>query len=125
LSGPGVLHTWPDRKFVKHVENRYDARLEGVLVYDRVRERITRWDLAALGDSTGRWFPGTNGWQEATSAALMLVGFAAQVYQSAYQLGPERRRPSSFVHAYTFRDREEHYWDPDRWLEDWKKRQRK
>src|SRR5262249_40103677 len=55
LSGPGVLHEWPNRKFIKNVENRYDARLEGVLVYDRTRQRISRFDLAALGDYTGRW----------------------------------------------------------------------
>jgi hypothetical protein len=30
-------------------------------------------------------------------------------------LPPERRRPRSFVHAYIFRDREEHYWDPLKW----------
>jgi hypothetical protein len=29
------------------------------------------------------------------------------------------------VHAYIFKEREEHYWDPDKWLEDWKKRQPK
>jgi hypothetical protein len=29
------------------------------------------------------------------------------------------------VHAYIFRNREDHYWDPDAWLDDWKKRQGK
>jgi len=29
------------------------------------------------------------------------------------------------MHAYRFRVREEHYWDPDSWLEDWQKRQQK
>src|SRR5262245_22499002 len=29
LSAPGVLRTWPDGKFVKNIENRYDARFEG------------------------------------------------------------------------------------------------
>ena len=29
------------------------------------------------------------------------------------------------MHAYTFKEREEFYWDPDKWLDDWKKRQPK
>jgi hypothetical protein len=122
LSGPGVLHEWPNRKFIKKVENRYEARLEGVLVYDRAGKRITRFDLAALGDFTGRWFAGNKGWIEATSAAPLPLGFAFELDPTAYELPPERRRPRSFIHAYIFRNREEHYWDPDRWLADWKKR---
>jgi hypothetical protein len=125
LSGPGVLHEWPNRKFIKNVENRYDARLEGVLVYDRGGQKITRLDLAALGDYSGRWFAGNKGWKEATRAAPLSLGFAIELDQTAYELPPERRRPRSFMHAYIFRAREEHYWDPDAWLEDWKKRQRK
>ncbi|MCI0456564.1 MAG: hypothetical protein L0Z62_06245 [Gemmataceae bacterium] len=125
LSGPGVLHEWPNRKFIKNVENRYDARLEGVLVYDRTQQRITRWDMAALGGFSGRWFAGNKGWKEATPEAPLPLGFAFEVDSTAYELPPERRRPRSFMHAYIFRASEEHYWDPDRWLEDWKKRQPK
>lgn len=125
LSGPGVLHTWPDRKFIKTVENRYDARLEGVIEVDRERRRVVRWDMAALGDYTGRWFAGNKGWHEATAAAPLPLGFAFEIDPTAYELPPERRRPRSFVHAYLFRDRDEQYWDPDKWLEDWKKRQKK
>jgi hypothetical protein len=125
LTGPGVLHTWPDRKFIKNIENRYDARLEGALVYDRAKEKIVRWDMAVLGDFSGRWFAGNNGWKEATTDAPLPLGFAFELDPAAYELAPERRRPRSFMHAYIFRDREELYWDPDRWLEDWKKRQPK
>src|SRR5262245_287498 len=125
LTGPGVLHTWPDRKFIKNIENRSAARLEGVLVYDRTQKKIIRWDMAALGDFSGRWFAGNNGWKEATVDAPLPLGFAFELDPTAYELPPERRRPRSFMHAYIFRDREEHYWDPDRWLEDWKKRQPK
>lgn len=125
LTAPGVLHEWPNRKFIKNLENRYDARLEGVLVYDRAQQRITRWDLAALGDYSGRWFAGNNGWKEATLDAPMPLGFAFELDQTAYEQPPERRRPRSFIHAYIFNNREEHYWDPDKWLEDWKKRQQK
>lgn len=125
LSGPGVLHTWPDRKFVKNIENRYDARLEGVLEYDRARDKVTRFDLTALGDFSGRWFAGNKGWQEATRESPLPLGFAVELDRTAYELPAERRRPRSFMHAYIFRTREDHYWDPDKWLEDWKKRQGK
>jgi hypothetical protein len=125
LAGPGVLHTWPDRKFIKNLENRYDALLEGVIVYDRAKEKIVGWDMATLGDYAGRWFAGNNGWKEATLDAPLSLGFAFEIDETAYDLPPERRRPRSFMHAYMFKEREAFYWDPDKWLEDWKKRQRK
>jgi hypothetical protein len=125
LTGPGVLHAWPERKFIKNIENRYDARLEGVLVYDRAKEKITRWDCVALGDFSGRWFAGNKGWIEAMRESPMPLAFAFEVDATAYDLPPERRRPRSFVHAYIFQNKEEHYWDPDKWLDDWKKRQKK
>jgi hypothetical protein len=122
LSGPGVLHTWPERKFIKKIENRYDARLEGVLQFDRAQQRITRFDLTSLGDFTGRWFAGNNGWKEATPEAPLPLGFAFELDTTAYKLPVERRRPRSFVHAYIFQAKEEHYWDPEAWLDDWKKK---
>jgi hypothetical protein len=125
LSGPGVLHSWPERKFIKNLENRYDARLEGVLVFDRPAGKITRWDMAALGDFSGRWFAGNEGWKEATREAPLPLGFAFEVDATAYELPPERRRPRSFMHAYIFRSNEAHYWSPEKWEEDWKKRRQK
>jgi hypothetical protein len=125
LSAPGVLNTWPERKFIKNLENRYDARLEGTIVYDRSKKQIVRWDMAVLGDYTGRWFAGEKGWKEATPEAPMLLGFAFEVDDVCYDLPPERRRPRSFVQAYLFREREEQYWDPDKWLADWQRRQKK
>lgn len=125
LSSPGVLHAWPERKFIKNVENRYDARLEGIIEYDRAAKKLTRWDMAALGDFSGRWFTGSKGWQEATRAAPLPLGFAVELDTTAYERPPERRRPRSFVHAYIFRETEPHYWDPDLWLRDWTKRQRR
>jgi hypothetical protein len=65
------------------------------------------------------------GWQEATREAPLPLAFAFEIDSTAYDLPPERRRPRSFMHAYIFQNREEHYWDPDKWLEDWKKRQPK
>jgi hypothetical protein len=122
LSGPGILREWPNGKFIKNLENRYDARLEGILVYDRLKEKFVRWDLATLGDYTGRWFAGNKGWQEASLEAPLPLAFAFEVDATAYELPPERRRPRSFVHAYLFRAQEAHYWDPEKWLDDWKKR---
>jgi hypothetical protein len=124
LVAPSVLRTWPQHKFIKNLENRYDARLEGVVVYDRASRRMTRWDLAVLGDYSGRWFTGNNGWKEATPAAPLPLGFAFEIDTTAYKLPPERRRPRSFVHAYLFRDREEYYWDPEKWAADTRKRQK-
>jgi hypothetical protein len=125
LSGPGVLHTWPDHKFIKNVENRYDAKLEGLIVFDRADQRIIQWDMVALGDFSGRWFAGNKGWKEATAAAPLPLGFAFEVDQTAYKLPPEQRRPRSFMHAYIFRDHEAHYWDPDLWLKYWQTKQQK
>ncbi len=111
-------------KEVKEGEKRYDARIEGVLVYDRAAKKFTRWDMAALGDYTGEWFAGEKRWQEATPESPMPLGFAFELDQTAYELPAERRRPRSFMHAYIFKAKEEHYWDPEKWEEDWKKQQR-
>jgi hypothetical protein len=122
LSGKGPLKLYPTGKVLKMVENRFDARLNGVVVYDRASKRITRWDMVALGDYSGCWFAGHKGWKEATPEAALPLGFAFEVDPSAYRVPAQRRRPRSFVHAYIFRDREPFYWDPEKWQEDWKKR---
>jgi hypothetical protein len=124
LSAQGILKRYPTGKKVKDLENRYEARLEGVLVYDRTQNRIVRWDMVALGDYTGSWFTARHGWVEATREAPLALAFALEVDRTAYELPPERRRPRSFVHAYMFQVKEEHYWDPEKWEEDWKKRQK-
>jgi hypothetical protein len=109
----------------KNVENRYDARLEGTLVYDRAQKRIVRWDMAALGDYTGEWFPQGKGWSEARPDAPVRLAFSFESDRSDYEY-PERRRPRSFVHGYIFgadrgQVREQYYWDPEKWEADWKK----
>src|SRR5207253_4638255 len=93
LSGTGPLKLYPTGKVLKTVENRYDARLEGVLVYDRTEKKIVQWDMVALGDYTGCWFAGHEGWKEATREAPLALGFSFELDQSAYRLLPERRRP--------------------------------
>jgi hypothetical protein len=122
LTGKGPLKLYPTGKVLKMVSNRYEARLKGVMVYDRVKKEIVKWDLAALGDYAGCWFAGNAGWKEATRAEPMALGFAFEVDESAYRVPAQRRRPRSFVHAYIFRDREPFYWDPQKWEADWKKR---
>src|SRR5262249_40297065 len=97
LAGPGVLHTWPDRQVLKNIENRYNASLEGVVGYDRVKKKVTRLDLVSLGDFTGRWFAGNKGWKEATPESPLPLGFAFEIDATAYELPAERRRPRSFV----------------------------
>jgi hypothetical protein len=106
---------------VDKVEKRYDARLEGLLEYDQAKKKITRWDMAALGDYCGEWFAGQKRWQAATPEAPMALAFAFELDQTAYQLPPEQRRPRSFIHAYVFRVQEQFYWDPDAWLAYWQK----
>src|SRR5581483_9528276 len=107
---------------IKELENRYDARLEGTVVYDKAKEQFTRWDMTVLGDFSGTWFGGHDGWREATPDAPIPLGFSFEIDPTAYQQPPERRRPRSFVHAYIFNAREQFYWDPEEWEEDWRRR---
>jgi hypothetical protein len=114
---------------VKEGEVRYDARLEGVIVYDRAKKSITRWDMVALGDYTGEWFAEDGGrWREAGPDAPLRLGFSFELDRSDYDF-PDRRRPRGFVHGYVFKGdsqrhdaRERYYWDPEKWEADWKKK---
>jgi hypothetical protein len=132
MSVPSRLRRYPTSEYVKDLENRYDAGLEGVVEYDPAARKITRWDMVALGGYSGAMFTtreengqriGDDQWREATLEDPAPLGFAFELDPTAYRSTPERRRPRSFVHAYIFRDRDEFFWDPDKWLEDWKRRQ--
>jgi hypothetical protein len=107
------------------LEKRYDARIEGVLEVDRAQKKIVRWDMAALGDYTGEWFTGHERWKAATPELPLAMAFAFELDRTTYDLPPERRRPRSFMHAYIFQSNETHFWDPEKWLEDWEKKQKK
>jgi hypothetical protein len=135
LSAPSRLRIYPTGEFAKDLENRYDARVEGILVYERASEKtqakIVQWDMVALGDYRGAMFTshekdgqrvGDDQWREATAEAPVPLAFAFELDASAYENTPERRRPRSFVHSYIFRDREQFYWDPEKWEADWKAR---
>ena len=54
----------------------------------------------------------------------MPLGFAFELDRTAYELPAERRRPRSFIHAYIFKNQEAYYWGPEKWEEDWKRRQK-
>lgn len=105
----------------RDVEKRYEARLEGEIVYDRPAEKITKWNMAALGDYTGEWFAGHVRWQAAEPSAPLPLAFAFEIDETAFELAPEYRRPRSFIHAYIFREREDQYWDPEKWAADARK----
>jgi hypothetical protein len=123
IHGSVVLVGMSGHKGLEKVEKSYDARLEGVLVYDRTQKKIVQWDMAALGAYTGEWFAGHKGWTEASRAAPLPLAFAFEIDKTAYELPPERRRPRSFIHAYIFKETEPYYWDPEKWEEAWKKKQ--
>jgi hypothetical protein len=116
-------------KEVREGETRYDARLVGLLSYDRAEKRITRWDMVALGDYTGEWFAEDGGrWREAKPDAPLRLGVSFELDRTDYEF-PDRLRPRGFVHGYIFAGdrpgheaREKWYWDPDKWAEESKKR---
>jgi hypothetical protein len=64
----------------------YDARVEGMIVYDRAKGSITRFDLAALGD-----FSGPDMGQQIVYDKLP-VGVSFELDPSDYQKPPEFRR---------------------------------
>lgn len=123
LHGSVVMVGKSGHKGFEDLEKRYDARLEGVVEVEQ--KKIVRFDAVALGDYAGEWFTGHERWKAATPEAPLALAFAFELDRTTYDLPPERRRPRSFMHAYIFREREPHFWDPDLWREDWEKRQRK
>src|SRR5262245_4862196 len=53
LSAKARLRRYPTSEFIKDLENRFDANLEGILVFDPAAQRITEWNMVALGDYAG------------------------------------------------------------------------
>ena len=121
VHGSVVLVGMSGHEGFRDVEKRYDARMEGVIDYDRVQKKIAKWDMVAQGDYTGEWFAGHVRWQAAKPSAPLPLAFAFELDETAYALPPERRRPRSFIHAYIFREREDCYWDPEKWQAESKK----
>lgn len=104
----------------KDLENRYEARLEGLLVYDRAKNRIADWEMVALGDYIGMLR--RVAWHGPESP--LPLGIAFKLDRSDYELPPERRRPPPMVYAHTLKNKEQYYWDPEKWEADWKKQQK-
>lgn len=112
----------PPPQDLKDLLNRYDARVEGVLVYDRSKEKIVRWDMAVLGDYTGVWRDYRKDRERNCCVAPVPMGFTFELDPSDYEVPPERRRARSFMLNYVFQGREPWYFDPVKWEEDWRKR---
>lgn len=74
-----------------------DARVEGVLVYDRMAAKITRFDVVGLGDTWGMVLGGL-------MYTRWPVGFAYELDMSDYEPGFSRGMPAGMIfsgpHAY-------------------------
>jgi hypothetical protein len=89
------------QKLPDRLVNAYDVKIEGVLEYDSVAKKLTRFDAVALGDYRGMW-------GIAYKEKLVPVGIAFQL--DTRELGPEHR------HApYALSVIREHYWAADSW----------
>ena len=120
LRGEGASHLAQDVR--RGLENRYDARLEGLLVYDLDQKRITRWDMVGLGDYVGIYYP--VGYPNIFVREPVVIGFSFELDRTIYEVPAERRRQRPRLLAHDFKNSEQYYWDPEKWEEDWKKRQK-
>jgi hypothetical protein len=102
------------------LNNQYDARLEGTIVYDPTRKQITRWDMAALGDYLGLCYAYDHPKPFATRP--LALGFAFELDRGSYELPPELRRNKPMLLTYL---PEPFYFDPGKWEADWRKRNQK
>ncbi len=134
LSG-SILLTAKGRQIEGHIlptdleslENRYDARLEGKLVYNPDKKRFTRWDTMALGDYTGascacEWGEKQEGSYVAKEPMPIAMSF--EIDNNNYELPAEYRRSTPYL-IWRFRNQTSFYFDPDKWEADWLKRNKK
>jgi hypothetical protein len=109
------------------LEDRYDAQVEGVVVYDTAQKKLTRWDMVVLGEHTGAFWPAINHSKPSKNFTLepVVIGFSFELDRS--DVSAEQRRQAPYILAHTFKGekRQEYYWNPDKWEEDWKKQQRR
>lgn len=79
----------------------YDARLLGVVDYDRAKQKFTRFDAVALGDYRGHW-------GLSLKVRPVAVGFAFQL--------DTRDIPAEGRHApFALSTLKDHYWAADQW----------
>jgi hypothetical protein len=124
------IKTRPDSKIETppDLEDRYDARLEGLLVFDPEKNKITCWEMVVLGDHQGAYWPNINAKPARNfTTEPVVIGFSFELDQSDYELPAERRRQAPYLVAHTFKgpQRKAYYWDPEKWEADWKKQQKR
>jgi hypothetical protein len=110
------------------LEDRYDASLEGQLVYEPPQKKITRWEMVVLGDHRGAYWPNVGGKTSCNfTTDPIAIGFSFELDQSDYELPAERRRQAPYLVAHTFKgpQRQVYYWDIEKWEADWKKQQKR
>jgi hypothetical protein len=110
------------------LEDRYDARFEGLLVYDPQQRKFTKWEMVALGDHQGAYWPNIGGKTGCNfTKEPVALGFSFELDQSDYELPAERRRQAPYLVAHTFKgpQRQAYYWDPEKWETDWRKQQKR
>jgi hypothetical protein len=131
LSKQSGIKTRSDSKIdtPANLEDRYDAKIEGVLVYDRQKKQIAQWEMVALGDHQGAYWPNINRGKTACNFTTdpVVMGFAFELDQSDYALPAERRRQAPYLVAHTFKgpQRQAFYWDVEAWTAAWKKQQKR
>jgi hypothetical protein len=102
------------------MDNRYDVGVEGTIVYDPARKRITRWDMVALGD-----YSGYNSYGASPVTPRIPYGHCFELDQSDYEVPAELRRPKPYVLLYQFAAKPDFYWIPEKYQEDWRKHNKK
>jgi hypothetical protein len=110
------------------LEDRYDANVEGVLVFDPHQQKITCWEMVVLGDHQGAYWPNVNARPSRNfTTEPVALGFSFELDQSDYELPAERRRQAPYLVAHTFKDpqRQAYYWDIEKWTTDWQRQQKR
>jgi hypothetical protein len=110
------------------LQNRYDAGLEGQLVYDPVQKRFTRWDMIVLGDFVGaslanNWM-GPNKKDRDIAKRPLPIATSFEIDWNNYEVPPEYRRTTPHM-LWWLADQagnRDYYFHPDKWEENWKKR---
>jgi hypothetical protein len=111
---------------LKSLEDRYDARLEGKLVYDPSKKRFTRWDMVVLGDYTGACCACEFGkYQEDghfVAKEPLPIAMSFEMDSWNYEMAAEHRRTIPYM-FWMFRGRTtqgyDYYFSPEKWEADW------
>jgi hypothetical protein len=105
---------------LENLQNRYDARLEGKLVYDPAKKRFTRWDVVAVGDYTGACCACEFGKMKEEGHLVakepLVIATSFEIDNWNYEVPPEHRRTVPYLLWY-FHNRPgyDYYFDPEKW----------